>query len=59
VPFFHEAKYAQAVAAAGSSSQVLQRSVSRYGHCAFSTSEMTDAFDALAGWVTTGVKPGA
>jgi pimeloyl-ACP methyl ester carboxylesterase len=59
VPFFHEAKYAQAVAAAGSSSQVLQRSVSRYGHCAFTTSEMTDAFDALAGWVTTGVKPGA
>jgi pimeloyl-ACP methyl ester carboxylesterase len=59
VPFFHEGMFAQSTAAAGASSNVLQRSVNRYGHCAFTTEEMTSAFDALAGWVTTGVKPGA
>ncbi len=59
VPYFHEARFGQAVSAAGATSSVLQRAVNRYGHCAFTTSEMTDAFDALAGWVATGVKPGA
>ena len=37
VPFFHEAAFAAAVESAGSSSLLLQRSVNRYGHCAFAS----------------------
>lgn len=57
VPFFHEAEFAQSVSAANDSSLLLQRSYSRFGHCAFTTAEMIDGFQALAGWVNTGVKP--
>lgn len=57
VPFFHEGEFAQAVASQGSASRLLQRSVDRYGHCAFTTTEMIDAFQSLAGWVNTGQKP--
>ena len=54
VPFFHEAKFASFV---NNPAQLLQRSVDGYGHCAFSTTQMVDAFEALAEWVRTGVKP--
>lgn len=57
VPFFHEASFARLVARAHDSRELLQRSVDRYGHCAFSTSEMVTAFEALAQWAKTGVKP--
>jgi pimeloyl-ACP methyl ester carboxylesterase len=57
VPYFHEAKFAAAVAAAGTGDKVLQRSTAPFGHCNFTVSEMTSAFDALTGWVATGVKP--
>ena len=57
VPFFHEAEFAQLVSQEHDSRRLLQRSVDRYGHCAFTTTEMVDAFQALAGWVNTGVKP--
>ncbi len=57
VPFYHEAAFAGTVASRNGSAQLLQRSVNRYGHCAFTTTEMVDAFQALAGWVTTGQKP--
>jgi len=56
VPFFHEAKFAGYV---NNPSQLLQRSVDGYGHCAFSTTQMVDAFEALAQWARTGVKPAA
>lgn len=56
VPFFHEGQFAQIVGAAGAGN-LLQRSVPAFGHCAFTTTQMTDAFDALAGWVNTGIKP--
>jgi pimeloyl-ACP methyl ester carboxylesterase len=57
VPFFHETVYAATVAAAGQSSMLLQRSINRYGHCTFTGPEMIGAFQALVGWVTTGVRP--
>ena len=57
VPAFHEVEFGQAVAGQGSASRLLQRSVERYGHCTFTTGEMVDAFQALAGWVSTGQKP--
>jgi len=56
VPFFHEAKFASYV---NNPAQLLQRSVDGYGHCAFSTTQMVDAFEALAQWAKTGVKPAA
>jgi hypothetical protein len=57
VPFFHEGEFAQAVSQQHDSAQLLQRSFDRYGHRAFSTTEMVDAFQALAGWVNTGQRP--
>ena len=57
VPFFHEAEFARLVSQQQDTGRLLQRSVDRYGHCAFSTTEMVDAFQALSGWVTTGKKP--
>lgn len=57
VPFFHEGQFAQAVTGQGKAGRLLQRSVDRYGHCAFTTAEMVDAFQALSGWVITGQRP--
>lgn len=57
VPFFHEGEFAQSVAGQGSASRLLQRSVDRYGHCAFTTAEIVNAFQALSGWVSTGQRP--
>jgi pimeloyl-ACP methyl ester carboxylesterase len=57
VPFFHELAFTTTAAAAGSAATLLQRGVDRYGHCAFTTSEMLDAFGALTGWVESGVRP--
>ncbi len=57
VPFFHEAEFATRVAGQGRSGMLLQRTVVGYGHCAFSTGQMIDAFTALDGWVKAGVKP--
>lgn len=57
VPIFHEATFASAVAAAGGSANLLQRSINRYGHCTFTTAEMVDAVQTLSGWATTGVRP--
>jgi pimeloyl-ACP methyl ester carboxylesterase len=54
VPVFHETLFANRV---NNSGQLLQRSVDGYGHCAFSTTQMVDAFEALSQWARTGVKP--
>ncbi|MDB4889464.1 MAG: hypothetical protein JWL61_1319 [Gemmatimonadetes bacterium] len=59
VPFFHEASFAKLVSHEHDSRQLLQRSFDRYGHCAFSTTEMVDAFQDLARWAKTGLKPAA
>lgn len=57
VPFFHEGAFAQAVSQQNRTSRLLQRRVDAFGHCAFSTTQMVDAFQALSGWVNTGHKP--
>ncbi len=56
-PIVHEDAYAQAVAAAGASDRLVQETVDRYGHCAFTVAETMEAFRDLAGWVRTGVRP--
>jgi pimeloyl-ACP methyl ester carboxylesterase len=57
VPFFHEAIFASTVSGAGSSAKLFQRNIDRYGHCAFTTDEMVDAFQTLVGWVNSGQRP--
>jgi pimeloyl-ACP methyl ester carboxylesterase len=47
VPFFHQPLYADKVAAAGRSELLDRRDVERYGHCAFTSSEILAAFGAL------------
>lgn len=57
VPFFHEGLLAANAAQAGSTANLLQRSVDRYGHCTFTGPEMLTALGDLATWVETGIKP--
>jgi pimeloyl-ACP methyl ester carboxylesterase len=47
VPFFHQPLYADKVAAAGRSELLDRRDVERFGHCAFTSSEILAAFGAL------------
>ncbi len=58
VPAGHEALFYDKVAAAGHLANLLQCIYPRYGHTeAFTPQEAVTAFDALVGWVDTGVKP--
>lgn len=57
VPFFHEAEFAAIVAKQNGSGRLLQRSYDAFGHCAFTTAQMVDAFQSMEGWVRTGQKP--
>lgn len=58
VPFrLHEPAFAARADSMGTSSLLSQRTVTAFGHCTFTTSQMMDGFDALAQWVTTGIKP--
>jgi hypothetical protein len=54
IPFSHEAMFAETVAAAGRSGQLVQRPIDRWGHCAFTPSEVDAAFTDLVGWVNSG-----
>jgi len=56
-PIFNETILAATVANAGFSANLLQRTVSRYGHCTLAPSEIMTALSDLAGWVQTGIKP--
>jgi pimeloyl-ACP methyl ester carboxylesterase len=47
VPFFHQPLYADKVAAAGRSELLERSDVERFGHCAFTSSEILAAFGAL------------
>lgn len=58
-PLFHEARYAQTVAAAGNSNLLVQRTVPTYGHCAFTVDQMTHALQDLVNWAENGVRPAA
>ena len=47
VPFFHQPLYADKVAAAGRTALLDRTDVERFGHCAFTSSEILAAFGAL------------
>ena len=47
VPFFHQSLYADKVAAAGGGALLDRSDVERFGHCAFTSSEILAAFGAL------------
>jgi len=49
VPFFHEMLYREKVESKGRLDRLEQRSVERLGHCTFTSTELFDAFLALAG----------
>ncbi|MDX1486624.1 MAG: hypothetical protein R3268_00380 [Acidiferrobacterales bacterium] len=61
VPAFHASLYASAVAAAGNSEWLVQRSVpgtaGGYGHCTFTPQELATAFTDLVLWDQYGIKP--
>jgi pimeloyl-ACP methyl ester carboxylesterase len=57
IPFKHETMFADGVATAGASQWLLQRSFDRWGHCAFTPSEVEAAFADLVGWVSSGRRP--
>jgi pimeloyl-ACP methyl ester carboxylesterase len=57
VPIFLERQLKDAVASAGRSDLLVQRIYRIPGHCRFSQEEMSQAFDDLVAWVTTGAKP--
>ena len=53
VPLFHETIYA----GLAPSDLLVQRTVNRFGHCAFNQQEVLTAFDDLVRWVTGGTRP--
>jgi pimeloyl-ACP methyl ester carboxylesterase len=61
VPGFHRSAYGAAVAAAGGSDWLVQRSVlgtgNGYGHCTFTPQELATAFFDLVLWAEYGIKP--
>ena len=57
VPIFLEQSLKRAVGASGREALLAQRIYRIAGHCGFSQSEMTRAFDDLTAWVHKGTKP--
>ena len=57
LPGFHQAAYRSRVAAAGQSDRLVQRTITRYGHCSFTPVEIATAFGDLVKWVEFGIKP--
>jgi len=57
VPISLEQSYRRIVDAAGNGDLLVQRAVRRAGHCAFSDTERTRAFEDLVSWVSTGTRP--
>lgn len=57
----HEGEFLTAVSGANATALLVQRHVAgaTFGHCTFNVSDMTAAFEDLATWVRTGVKPAA
>lgn len=53
VPLFHETIYAGLAPA----DLLVQRTVTRFGHCAFNQQEVLAAFDDLVRWVAEGTRP--
>jgi pimeloyl-ACP methyl ester carboxylesterase len=59
VPFLHESLYASKVSSAGTADLLTPQSADRYGHCAFTLTEVQSAFATLLQQVPTalGVRP--
>jgi len=57
VPGFHRLAYRNLVTAAGNGDRLVQRTISRYGHCTFTPAEIATAVLDLVAWVEFGVKP--
>ena len=57
LPGFHQAAYRGLVTAAGRSDLLVQRTITRYGHCNFTPGEIAAAFSDLVLWVQYGIKP--
>jgi hypothetical protein len=61
IPGFHRTVYGQAVASMGAADLLVQRSVAGYtggyGHCTFTSTELTQAFFDLVAWGEYGLKP--
>jgi pimeloyl-ACP methyl ester carboxylesterase len=57
VPVWHEPIYAAKALAAGTSANLVQRSINRFGHCTFTGAETMQAFADLVAWVEHGVRP--
>ncbi len=57
VPIRHEYAYAALVAAQGASDMLVTRIFERAGHCPITIEEELTAFQQLATWAKTGVKP--
>jgi dienelactone hydrolase len=57
VPFHNEIAYAGDVARQGRGDLLVQRAIRGVGHCEFTPTEMTMAFDDLVGWVQGGIRP--
>jgi dienelactone hydrolase len=49
-PMFHEQRLLAAATARGTTALLRQRTVNSYGHCIFTTEEMSGAFGELADW---------
>jgi pimeloyl-ACP methyl ester carboxylesterase len=47
VPFFHQSLYQEKAVAAGAAGRLARRDVERFGHCAFTTTEILAAFGDL------------
>lgn len=57
VPDFHQESYARDLMHAGTRSYLVQRVVTRYGHCNFTPEELGSTFTDLVLWVEFGVRP--
>lgn len=57
VPFHNEVVYAQRVADAGSSENLVQRAIRGVSHCGFTATELIDGFSDLVTWVEDGLRP--
>jgi hypothetical protein len=57
LPGFHQRLYRDLVSAAGQSDFLVQRTVSRYGHCNFLPAEIGAAFADLVKWAEFGIPP--
>ena len=57
IPISHETVFGAAVAAAGRSNLLSQKSIDRWGHCTFTDDDVQAAFGRLVQWVEMGIKP--